>query len=353
MPRDISRAPSRDASAGVPARGPGAGAPAGEDARAPASAVPHVVHQTWRTSELPPLFEELRSSWSEERTGWRSRLWNDTEMGAFAAREFPWFMRKWRAYPSGVQRADAWRYMVMYAEGGVYADLDFELLKPMDEYVERLARQDGGCALGQEPLEHVLLLERRDPAERRAMACNALLVSAPCHPFWLHVLRAAVSKDAHADPVSSTGPRLVSETLERLARQGRSDEECRVEDASAFYPAFDSRYQRDNIRGKCGVLLRGGAARGDEGGGGRGAGGPGERLGGDGGGLSGAARDDTAAAALGMPLALVPRARALCESLRSRNFSNPTKEQMRETSYAVHHWVHTWIDGYHDLKSNI
>ena len=37
---------------------------------------------------------------------WRTELWTDESMRELAARDFPWFMRTWDAYPSGVQRAD-------------------------------------------------------------------------------------------------------------------------------------------------------------------------------------------------------------------------------------------------------
>lgn len=281
-------------------------------------------------------------------------------MRELAARDFPWFMRTWDAYPSGVQRADAFRYMVMYSVGGVYADLDFELLRPMDDFLRELSG-GVGCALGQEPLEHVLLLERRDPSERRAMACNALLVSAPCHPFWLEMLKAAQRANPFDDPVSSTGPRLVSATLESLRRQNRSSDECRVEDSVTFYPAFDAKYQRNNIRSKC-ELLRSypsQAARPPAAGGGNAtletrAGGGSNPLAWMGAGRVAALTPDARAGfALDMPVKLVPQARQLCAQLEARDYANPDKEAMRNTSLAVHHWVHTWIDGYDNLKSNI
>ena len=44
-------------------------------------------------------------------------------------------LRRFRNYKSGIQRADAFRYFVLFAYGGIYVDLDMEALKPLDEYV--------------------------------------------------------------------------------------------------------------------------------------------------------------------------------------------------------------------------
>ena len=77
---------------------------------------------------------------------WRTELWTDESMRELAARDFPWFMRTWDAYPSGVQRADAFRYMVMYSVGGVYADLDFELLRPMAPHMMFLESSPSSCS---------------------------------------------------------------------------------------------------------------------------------------------------------------------------------------------------------------
>lgn len=59
-------------------------------------------------------------------------LLNDTEAAAFIAEFYgPAVAALYAAYPLGVMRADFWRYAVLYAYGGVYADIDTGCLQPL------------------------------------------------------------------------------------------------------------------------------------------------------------------------------------------------------------------------------
>ena len=62
----------------------------------------------------------------------------------------------WRRFPTGVFRADTFRYMVLRVVGGVYVDLDVEALRSMDELIEGRT-----CLIGQEPAAHAVLLGDR------------------------------------------------------------------------------------------------------------------------------------------------------------------------------------------------
>ena len=72
--------------------------------------------------------------------------------------KFPEFLDLYDGYNSEIQRADAVRYFLLYEYGGVYADLDFESLQPLDLFLGRkIGTTDvkvHGCIIGQEPFEH-------------------------------------------------------------------------------------------------------------------------------------------------------------------------------------------------------
>lgn len=78
-----------------------------------------------------------------------------------------------------VSLADMARYALLHQVGGLYVDADFECLQPFDEL-----HRGRNLFLSSEPLVHAVLLEK----SRSAALCNALMASAPGHPFWLQVL---------------------------------------------------------------------------------------------------------------------------------------------------------------------
>ena len=63
--------------------------------------------------------------------------------------------------------------MYLHKFGGVYVDLDFESIRPMDEYLKGKQMILGRMGLN-ESYEHSIP--------------NALMASIPEHPFWIKVL---------------------------------------------------------------------------------------------------------------------------------------------------------------------
>ena len=45
----------------------------------------------------------------------------------------------WQAFPLPVMRADMWRYAILYAFGGIYADIDVLALHPMEQWLPPVA----------------------------------------------------------------------------------------------------------------------------------------------------------------------------------------------------------------------
>jgi mannosyltransferase OCH1-like enzyme len=130
---------------------------------------------------------------------WEYRFWTDAESRAFIRTYYPPFLPIYDAYPHGINRADAFRYFVMAHHGGVYVDLDFECLRPLDSLVNGAA-----LVLGREPDAHSAV----QPVHDRGLhdiVCNAFLASVPGHPFWDHVT--ARLADSHHEPgvLDSTG----------------------------------------------------------------------------------------------------------------------------------------------------
>ena len=61
----------------------------------------------------------------------------------------------------------------MHKFGGVYADLDFESIRPMDQYLEG---------------KQLILGRMGNNSNFRHSIPNAIMASVPGHPFWINVL---------------------------------------------------------------------------------------------------------------------------------------------------------------------
>ncbi|KAH8051446.1 glycosyltransferase [Aureococcus anophagefferens] len=102
-----------------------------------ASAIPRVIFQTFRSRSVPFRLHEAVMSWSRANPAYEHRIFDDDDMGAFVVETFGWDSREIRALnaaPSGArlraQRADLFRYLVIHAHGGVYADADSVCVRP-------------------------------------------------------------------------------------------------------------------------------------------------------------------------------------------------------------------------------
>ena len=168
--------------------------------------VPRLIHQTARTAELPAKWRGFQRKLRSLHPDWTYRLWTDADNLAFAQAEYPDFAGVYARLPKNIMRADVIRYLLMDRLGGLYIDLDYEMLKPFD-------LTDHACVL---PLE-----DAGEPAKRETRIANSLLASTPGHPFFRAVLDELMTNpplDRDADVLSATGPLFVSRVLRRIGR---------------------------------------------------------------------------------------------------------------------------------------
>jgi hypothetical protein len=168
--------------------------------------IPRIIHQTWKTSDVPPAWRAHVDTWRHHHPGWEYRLWTDADNDEFVARHFPEFLRIYRAYPYSIMRADAVRYMLLLKYGGLYVDLDYECLAPLDSFlaVDRFT-------LGLEPGAH----EQGHGYQR--IPSNALMI-APAGNKVCHEILAYLTTDSrpcvdHQDVLHCTGPLMLHKVL--------------------------------------------------------------------------------------------------------------------------------------------
>lgn len=167
-----------------------------------------ITHQTAATARLTPEQARLRERLIAFNPGWEHRFYTDADCRELIRRRLPALLPVYDAYPTGIQRADMFRVAAVYLLGGVYLDLDIELLGPLDPLLRH------GCVLAEEKTlsrTQALALGHDDTLR----IANYMFAAAPRHPFWLDVLEAMVQRADRSisgdnDILESTGPGLFS-----------------------------------------------------------------------------------------------------------------------------------------------
>lgn len=92
--------------------------------------IPKIIHQVWLGCPLPNAFKEYISSWvtMHAQGGWSYKLWTDEDI-----KKFELYNRDlYDASDSVGVKSDIVKWEVVYTFGGVYLDVDYECLKPLD-----------------------------------------------------------------------------------------------------------------------------------------------------------------------------------------------------------------------------
>ena len=130
--------------------------------------------QTWKNNRVPEKWEASPRSIKQHMPDWDYVLMTDDDNAAFVAQFFPDYLDFFLDLTYPIQRSDVIRYMWLYIHGGIYMDLDIELVAPLDELFEN--RQ----------METWLL---KAPRNFLGHYTNFFMASTPGNSFWLQVLQ--------------------------------------------------------------------------------------------------------------------------------------------------------------------
>jgi len=95
--------------------------------------IPMNIMQTWKTNKLPDYWVASQKAIFKFMPHWKYTLMTDDDNYEFVTKYFPDFLKYFKAFEYPIQRADAIRYMWLYVHGGLYLDLDLEIVKCLDD----------------------------------------------------------------------------------------------------------------------------------------------------------------------------------------------------------------------------
>lgn len=91
--------------------------------------IPLNIHQIWiGPQEVPKKFKVMMDSWKNMNPNWKYKLWTNEDLDSFSLKNKESFdlVENWGG------KSDILRYEILYRHGGVYIDIDFECIKPLD-----------------------------------------------------------------------------------------------------------------------------------------------------------------------------------------------------------------------------
>ena len=166
--------------------------------------IPKIIHFIWLGSPLPERCKKLIATWKEFHPTWTIRLWTHADVPGFQ-------MRNKRAFEKAKnygEKADIWRYEILFRHGGLYSDTDFECLRPFDD-LHQSCNLFAGVAYG-----------------RPAILYNGLIGSIPNHPILLRCIEGIRPSSGDHDSeriMQETGPLFFSRAFFSVEDKHRQD----------------------------------------------------------------------------------------------------------------------------------
>lgn len=188
--------------------------------------IPKVIHRTWRSADIPAAALPWTRTWGDRNPDFDIRFYDDAACAAFVAREMPEYLSVYHRLPRPVQRADFFRYLVVYRFGGVYVDIDMECLRPFDRFLDI-----AGLMLS---VEEKLTPTRQLELGYRApwQLANCVFAAEAGHWFLARLIEriadsqvgcVVTAEPTDGDVLDSTGPRLLTRLYFELTLAERSD----------------------------------------------------------------------------------------------------------------------------------
>lgn len=103
--------------------------------RAVGNNIPKVIHQTYHNKTLPPEIQENVDYLKATNPDWELRIYDDDDIIQYITKYYPELLAIYKKINPvyGAAKADFFRYLLIYNEGGVYLDIKSTASKPLDE----------------------------------------------------------------------------------------------------------------------------------------------------------------------------------------------------------------------------
>lgn len=96
--------------------------------------IPKIIHYCWfGGNPLPPLAQKCIASWKKHLPEYEIKEWNESN---FDVNAIPYIREAYAARKYAFV-SDYARFVILYEHGGLYFDTDVEIIRPLDDIIER------------------------------------------------------------------------------------------------------------------------------------------------------------------------------------------------------------------------
>jgi mannosyltransferase OCH1-like enzyme len=173
--------------------------------------IPGIIMQTWKDETIPYHWLKSPESIKKVMKEWKYILMTDQDMEDFVSLHFPDFYPYYMKFPYHIQRCDSFRYMWLYKVGGIYCDLDFEIVESLETLLDQYEN-------GEEREAYIAL-----SGNNNNWYTNSFLASKPKCKIWLECLE-EIKKNCreglpwwvfgkHLEVMYSAGPGMLTKVL--------------------------------------------------------------------------------------------------------------------------------------------
>ncbi|KAH7013628.1 nucleotide-diphospho-sugar transferase [Ilyonectria destructans] len=201
------------------------------------SKFPAYIWQTWKYSPDDPNFKfrDEEASWTDEHPGFVHEVITDdvaVNLLRLLYASIPEVLEAYNAMPLPVLKADFFRYLILFARGGIYSDIDTFAIQSAFKWIpEKVPRETVGLVIGIEADP-----DRPDWADwysRRIQFCQWTIQSKPGHPVLRDIIGRITNKTLAwksagklekfqgNDVVEFTGPAVWTDTVMDYLNDGR------------------------------------------------------------------------------------------------------------------------------------
>ena len=109
--------------------------------------IPKVIYQTWKTKNLPPSCIDIKNNIQKLNPEYKILLYEDKDIDDFIKYNFDEYTyNSFLQLNVGAAKADFWRYCILYKYGGIYLDIDSNIIRPLNELIQ----EDDQCIITRE-----------------------------------------------------------------------------------------------------------------------------------------------------------------------------------------------------------
>lgn len=163
---------------------------------------PKKIWQSWKVAPFSFEAEKILTArtWTDKNPGHRYEVLTDANDMEYVEDHFgpsglnrPDIVDLYREVNATIVKADLLRYMIMYAEGGVYADIDVEDLRPVARWIpERFDEEDIDLVVGVE-IDQPAFKDHPILGSKSMSFCQWTFMSRPRHPVMLSLVESIMA----------------------------------------------------------------------------------------------------------------------------------------------------------------